>query len=138
MRGGYDPDRASWILLDAIALGDTAAAKKWGCHRRTIEGYRARVKTDEQLAGLLAEKRREAETDLANLRVRFLRRALKVLEVKIQAEGATVYEIAGAVKIVGDLHQVALTLGEDERPDCPDPEAAEAESGSSESTVSTH
>lgn len=132
-----DPDRLAWVVLDAIALGDAAAARKWNVSRRTVERYRERSRNDKDLAAAVAEKKRHEESDLANLRVRFLRRALGVLEAKIQSEGATVYEIAGAVKIVGELHQVAMAV-DDERPDSTDPEAAEAEGGSDSAPYAAH
>lgn len=121
-------ERIAWILLDALVLGDGPAARKWKCSRRSVERYRARMRIDCELAALVEEKKAGMEVELSAMRVRFLRRALTVLEAKIQKDDATVYEIAGAVKIVGELHQVGLAV-DDERPDGPDPIAPEDASG---------
>lgn len=132
-----DNDRIAWVLLDAIALGDGPAARKWGITRRTVERYRALAKTDHELSDLVAEKRLVAEAELSTLRVRFLRRALCRLEKKIMRRATTVLEIAAAVKIVGELHQVSEALT-DERPDGPDPDAAEAPGDAGEPTHGPH
>jgi hypothetical protein len=124
-----DLERVAEILVDAYAIGDGPAARKWMTSKRTIQRYRARVKTDADLAALVLQKRGETEEELSVLRVQFLRRALVVLERKIKKRSATVHEVAGAVKIVGELHQVAevLDAGDDE----PDPDAQGAPEGDS-------
>lgn len=116
-------ERIAEILVDAFALGDGAAARKWSTSRRTICRYRARMREDQALASIVREKQQEAEDELATLRVRFLRKALVILETRITHPDATVHEIVGAVKIVGELHQVAEAM--DERSDSPDPDAQE-------------
>lgn len=119
-----DIERVAEILVDAFTLGDGSAARKWRTSTRTIRRYRARLRTEPELAAIVREKREDAEEELSALRVRFLRKALGVLEKKIEAENATVYEIAGAVKIVGELHQVAEAIGDDGS-DVEDPGAAQ-------------
>lgn len=120
-----DQERVAWILLDALALGDGSAARKWKVSRRTVERYRSRMRSEPELAAIVEEKRAGTEVELSALRVRFLRKALTRLETKVDDPEASLHEIAGAVKIVGELHQVSEALS-DERPDSPDPEAAEA------------
>ncbi len=120
----YDPERVAEILVDAFTLGDGTAARKWRITTRTVRNYRVRLKTDTELSAIFHQKRVTNEDELSTLRVRFLRRALAVLEEKITAPEAAIYDIAGAVKIVGELHQVAEAL--DERSDSEDPDAAEA------------
>lgn len=119
-----DAERIAEILVDAYVLGDGSAARKWRVSTRTIRRYRAAAKTDEALSALVQEKRDGATEELAALRVVFLREAINVLRTKIKKRSATVHEVAGAVKIVGELHQVAEVL--DERDDEPDPGADEA------------
>lgn len=132
-----DPDRIAWVLLDAIALGDGAAARKWNVSRRTVERYRARMREDKELAALVAEKKSDAEVELSAMRVRFMRRAIDAMERKVMAGDATVYEIAGAIKVVGELHLVALSV-EDDRSSGPDPEAEEAPRGSQHPPIAAH
>jgi hypothetical protein len=123
-----DRDRIAWVLLDALALGDRAAALKWRLSRRTVERYRAQLRVDEELARVVAEKRRGAELELGALRVRFLRNAIGQLEKRLRRRTVTVREIAGAIKIVGELHQVAEVLGEQSDSAGPDAEEAPADS----------
>ena len=117
-------ERIADILVDAFALGDGAAARKWNCSIRSIYRYRARLKAAPSLAAIVIEKRAGAEDELATMRVRFLRKALVVLEARLQDPEATIHEIVGAVKIVGELHQVAEAMDE-QRPDSPYPDALE-------------
>ncbi len=134
-----EDERVAWVLLDALVLGDGTAARKWNCSRRTVERYRARMRVDSALAALVEEKKSGMEVELGALRVRFLRKALEKLEARIQEDGedrASVFEIAGAVKIVGELHQVATAV-DDERLDSPDPSAAE-DASRADSPAPTH
>lgn len=135
MRGGYDPERAALVLADAMAMGDKVAAKKWGVHRATVHNYRKRLDTDATLRQLFEEKKKSTERDLAELRVVFMREAIEQLRTKVHF--ANVRSIAGALKIVGELHQVAMAV-EDERPDSPDPEAPAAEGGGDGAPFGAH
>lgn len=67
-------ERAAAVLVDAAYLGDEAAAKKWKLTTRTIENYRARLKTDSVLSEFFARKRQVAEGNWSTQ----LRRALGV------------------------------------------------------------
>jgi hypothetical protein len=125
MRGGYDPDRAALVLVDATEMGDKLAARKWGISLVTVWRYRNRLKTDAQLKELVREKRAESEHDLATLRVAFLRDVIaKMREVIASASVENLHDLAGAAKVVGELHQVAMAVDDAERPDSPDPDAA--------------
>lgn len=59
-------ERAAAILVDAAYLGDEVAAKKWNVTTRTVENYRARLKTDSKLSELFARKRAAAEGNWAS------------------------------------------------------------------------
>lgn len=135
MRGGYDPDRAALVLADAMVMGDNGAARKWRLSRQTVLNYRKRMKTDSQLLQLYKEKTESTQRDLAELRVIFMREAIEQLRAKVGS--ADVHAIAGALKIVGELHQFALAV-DDERPDSPDPEIQEAEGGLSSAPPGPH
>ncbi len=106
-----DPEYVANVLVDAVALGDNGAARKWGIHIRTVGRYRARMKVDPALAKLVTEKNAEVSHDLATLRVSFLREALDVARIKLKT--STLYEVAGAIKIVGELHATAMMIGDD-------------------------
>ncbi len=54
-------ERAAKILCDAAYLGDSKAADKWEITSRTIERYRARLKSDPQLSALVGTFRAELE-----------------------------------------------------------------------------
>lgn len=124
-----DPEYVSNVLVDALALGDVAAAKRWKIDPRTVRRYRVRQRTDTVLAALVKEKSAEVSHDLAVLRVAFLREALAAARDKLPT--ATLYETAGAIKIVGELHQTAMMVGDDElQPDTESEVAVEAEGGS--------
>ncbi len=136
MSGGYDQDRAALILADAMALGDKSAARKWEISERTLRRYRARVADEPALASLVRLRKADVEQDLATMRVSFLRDALT--EMKSKLKDATLYEVSGAVKIVGELHQVAMAVDDNERPDSPDPQASEDEGGSAGAASTAH
>lgn len=110
------------VLADAVVLGDKAAARKWGCSERSVRRFRQAMGKDPELTALVRGHMAEAQHDLAVLRVSFLRDALVAMKNKFA--DASLEEIASAMKVVGELHQVAMAVG-DERPDSPDQDAAE-------------
>jgi len=57
----FNHERAASVLVDAAYLGDEAAAKKWAITTRTIDNYRARLKTDPILSAKFRQKRQVAE-----------------------------------------------------------------------------
>lgn len=126
-----DPEHVACVLADAFVLGDASAARKWRISKRTVQRYRSVASKDPKLTAAVAAKNVEVQHELSTLRVAFLREALQVMREKMK--DATLYEVAGAVKVVGELHQVASVV-EDERPDSPDPEAAQAEGSSTSAT----
>lgn len=121
-----DPEHVACVLADAFVLGDASAARKWRVSKRTVQRYRSVASKDVKLTAAVAAKNAEVQHELSTLRVAFLREALQTMREKMK--DATLYEVAGAVKVVGELHHVALAVS-DERPDEPDPEAAEAAGG---------
>ena len=103
------------VLVDSITLGPKAAAERAGITDRTLRRYRTRAESDEALSELIQQKLKRAEADWKPIATRFLRRSIAKLERLV--EDATVEQIrqvAGAIKIVGDLQVVreALTNGE--------------------------
>lgn len=135
MTVAYDPERAAEILVDASAMGDRSTARKWDISTRTIERYRVRIKTDEVLSGLVAERRKAVEHELSVMRVAYMRRALRSMTKKLPK--ATLLDVAESMKIVGDLHHVGIAV-EDEQPDSEDSTAAEAEGSRGGAPVGPH
>lgn len=134
-----NPTRVVRVLSDAVAMGDEAAAAKWKISTKTVERYRKRAAEQPELSADVRENHRRIEKTLSQMRVEFMRDALASMLTKL--EGATLYEVAGAMKIVGDLHQVALAVAAeengDERSCCADSKAAE-DAGSYSSAQAAH
>lgn len=104
-----DYDIMADILVDAACYGEHTAAKRWGKSWRTVARYRATMRVDPTLAKLVSDKLATMEQELGALRVRFLRKGLIKMEEKL--DSATLPELAAAMKVVGELHQVAEVLG---------------------------
>jgi hypothetical protein len=133
-----DRERIASILIDAASFGDREASRRWAVSARTIRNYRVRLRTDKELAAFCREQLDAQEAELGALRVRFLRKALAEMERRLGSEETTLPEIAEAVKVVGELHQVAEALG-DGGSDGRDPEAhAAPDHGTSEATHAPH
>lgn len=111
----FDRDRALRILLDAFDLGDRKAAEHWKVSERTIRNYRERLAGDPELAGAFQQKRAELERDWRQARRRALRSGITRLEQLIQEAGVKqLRDVAGAVKILGDLEVVAGVLDDEQ------------------------
>jgi hypothetical protein len=117
-----EAEQVAAILLHAAAFGDAEAARKFSVSTRTIRRYRVRLGTDKELAAHVREQVDAHEAELGALRVRFLRKALAEMERRLGQADTTLPEIAEAVKVVGELHQVAEVMG-DGGSDGRDPEA---------------
>jgi hypothetical protein len=132
-----DREHIASVLTDAAAYGDREAARKWRVSVRSVQRYRAQLSTDAELAGFVADRLKTFEAELGALRVRFLRKALAEMERRIAKDDTKLEEIAEAVRIVGELHQVAEAMG-DGGSDGDDPEAREAPGGSVGATATAH
>lgn len=100
-------EQASSIVVEAELFGNESAAKRHGISRDTVERYRKRIAHDEQLRTLADEKRKLAKAAVAEEFVRFLRRAVNKLDELIeQAKPDQIREVAGAIKVVGELQTV--------------------------------
>lgn len=130
--GKPDIDRVAQILVDAYLIGDPRAAKHWGITDRTIRNYRARMETDEALSSRFLQKKREVEADWVDTSKRFLARSIAKLEDLVQSAGPDqIREVAGAIKIVGELDVVRSALKDGQQPERADqgPTASTAEGG---------
>jgi hypothetical protein len=119
-----ESEQIAAVLLHAAAFGDAEAARKFRVSTRTIRRYRVRLGTDKELAAHVREQVDAHEAELGALRVRFLRKALAERERRLGHVDTTLPDIAEAVRVVGELHQVAEVM--DGGSDGCDPEADEA------------
>lgn len=121
----FDRDRALRVLLDAFDLGDAQACARHKIALRTLQSYRKRLADDPELAEACAQKRAELEKGWREVRLRALRSGITKLEQLIQeAEVKQLRDVAGAVKILGDLEVVAAVLDEDDKQPGADSEGA--------------
>lgn len=132
-----DDEHMSDVLADAVDLGDIMAAKRWGICTRTVRRYRVAMNASPELSAKVVEKRKSAQRELSDMRVAFLREALSILRDKLPK--ANVYSVAGAIKIVGDLHLAATAFEgvSDERPDGGGEEGASPSTTGRDATPST-
>jgi hypothetical protein len=120
-----DRERIASILIDAAAYGDRGASRRWNVAVRTIRNYRVKLRQDPELAAFCREQLDTQEAELGALRVRFLRKALDEMERRLSHADTTLPDIAEAVRVVGELHQVAEAMS-DGGSDGRDPEADSA------------
>lgn len=119
-----DREHVASVIIDAASFGDREAARRWSVSTRTVRRYRVTLRTDKELAAFVREQLDAQEAELGALRVRFLRKALMEMERRLDHADTTLPEIAEAVKVVGELHQVAEAM--DGGSDGDDSEADEA------------
>lgn len=134
----FDRDRALKILLDAQDMGDAKACKSWKITTQTLRNYRKRLADDPELLQALALKRAELEDGWKRERLEALRFGVRRLqELMAKATVKQLRDVAGAVKILGDLQVVSTVL--DEQPGA-DPEGEEPakSAGQPPSTAPVH
>jgi hypothetical protein len=131
----FNPERAARVLLDALALGDGAAAEKWKVTVRTVENYRARLLTDVHFSALFESLKRKEDGAWRMVRLRFLRKTIAKLETLVDQADSPKYirDVADAVKVIGELQIASDALGVDLNADAPgeSPAAPEGGAGSS-------
>lgn len=112
-----DPARIATMLADADLTSDEVAAKRHGVSVRTLWRHRARLRQDPALAARVSEKRLALEADWAEERRTFLKAGLAKLNELVALAGVDqIRDVAGALKIVGDLELVTNALGEQSSP----------------------
>lgn len=94
-------------LLDAIVMGDRAAAEKWEVTERSIREWRSRLDIDPEFSAFFRVKKAEQDKAWANeiptavaAGIRFLTRA--ATECKASDPDA-VHAIAGYIKILSEV-----------------------------------
>lgn len=102
-----DYDRTALILAESIFLGDRRVAQKWGVTVRTVQNYRQRLRTDDELSLICSVKKKELLdswiTELpAAMRAGtdFIIRAAQESDPK---DPNAIHAIAGAMKILAEI-----------------------------------
>ena len=109
----FDREKAVLVLVDAIDCGDQTAMDRWKVSARTLYRYRSRLHADPVLAAAVKHKRDAMDGEWRSARRTFLRSAIAKLQALIEnASEERIRDIAGAIKIVGDLEVVSGALGE--------------------------
>ena len=141
-RPTLDREKAARILALADQAGDVEAAKHFGVSTKSISRYRARVLTDPELSRLVAEKKREfeaASSGWAEDAAGFMSRAIRKLDTLVAQAPAlpgSIREVAGAIKIVGELDITRKVLSDGEQPGA-DSEGAEPPAASGQPAAPT-
>jgi hypothetical protein len=134
----FDTERAAKVLALALTAGDSEAAKHFGISAKSVSRYRQRSLTDASLSALVFEKTREfraASEGWAEDAAGFMSRAIRKLDTLVGQAGVDqIRDVAGAIKIVGELDITQKVLGSGEQPSPHQqgpvpPEAAGADGG---------
>lgn len=115
-------ERTAHILADAAVLGDQLTAKRWGITPRTVQNYKRLLGKNEALTDLYRKKLAVYEKQWGDEGLRFLRRAIAKLDELIAQAGVEhIHQVAGAIKIVGDLGNARELLNGGQRDGAPEP-----------------
>lgn len=114
-RPKFDAELASRALaLADFWRSDVRAAQELGISARSVQRYRAQSATDPVLAGLVAIKKSELDAESRNwapVAMASLRSMVEKLDYLVQqADKTQIRDVAGAIKIVGDLELVRSQL----------------------------
>jgi hypothetical protein len=115
------PERVAELLADVDFRppGEMPedVCKRYDVSLRTLTRYRNQEAADPVLAELVRKKKLERAKGWRDSRLRFLRNAINRLDTLVaNATGEQIREVAGAIKIVGDLESLsqALSFQDDE------------------------
>jgi hypothetical protein len=123
----YTPELASRILAEAEVEGDETVAKRHGCSVRTVQNYRARLKTDAELVETFRQKRAALTIPWRERAEQTLRLGLERLEQLMALAGVDqLRDVAGAVHIVASHAVTVDALGHGRHVQPASPSAADA------------
>lgn len=124
--GRVQLERAATIVAECSMLTVPEVAERHDVSRETVRNYLRREAADEAFADLCAKKRltvaqelQRREADWLDEAVRCLRSSFKKLEQLVtdaKAEKGSIREVAGAIKIVGELQVVREALRGGQQP----------------------
>jgi hypothetical protein len=106
--------------LEMRAPGETEAdiAKRYGISEKTLQRTKARAHADAALAEAVRQKKAEfaqSAQGWRQVRIRFLRKSIaKLGQLVDEATVSQIREVAGAIKIVGELEAVTQALGDED------------------------
>ncbi|MFB2768569.1 hypothetical protein ACE1AT_04655 [Pelatocladus sp. BLCC-F211] len=107
MPQSFNYERAASALVDAIFMGDKAAAEKWGVSTRSIEGWRSRLNEDARLAGLFQQKKKAREKTWASEIPETIQLGLKFIQDATKeanpADPDAIKAIADAMKVLMEI-----------------------------------
>lgn len=111
----FDRDRAARILVDAIALGDKAAADKWQVSEKTIQRYRERMQSDPDLSAFVQSILAAEAREWRKVRLNFLRTSIAKLTTLVEAasEPKHIRDVSEAIRVVGELQLASDALNVD-------------------------
>ena len=112
----FNSERAAMILADASVMGDAAAAAKWDVSDKTVRNYRARASNNPDFAALYRKKQLSISSAWSEDAGRFLGKALAKLEKLVEQadDPKYIHDVAGAIKVVGELRIAKEVLSEPE------------------------
>jgi hypothetical protein len=103
----FNYDKASFALVDALFMGDKAAAEKWEVSTRTIEDWRSRLPEDDKLQSEFKKKKRSRENAWATEIPETIKSALQFIKSATNhcdpADPEAVKAISGSLKILLDV-----------------------------------
>lgn len=121
---------AARLVADALSVGKRQAATNWKVSVRTVERHLAASLADPATAQLVAKKLEATDAEWRDVAVKFLRRGIAKLGTLIDQAGTDqIRDVAGAVKIVGELQVVREALGVDQPGAAPQGNAAPQAAG---------
>jgi hypothetical protein len=111
-RPEIDREKAVRTLIAAQLTGDAKAAESAKVTVRTLQNWRRKLASDPELVRAFAEKRAEVIASLDARFRAFLGSAVAKLEELVsEATVEHIHEVAGAIKIVGELTTTRAGLG---------------------------
>lgn len=130
--GAIDKGRAATILAECACAQASVIAARYDVTTETIRNYRKLAARDAEFASLVAKKTALLESEWKDTAIRFLRTGLRKLEQLV--DGATyapgvIREVAGAVKVVGELQIVKAALSGEHAERSGEGQAAEEAAG---------
>lgn len=103
----FNHERAALILVEAAYYGDRATGDRWGVSIRSIQRYRARLDSDQELSQLVALKKEAFERDWTEEMPAAIRTGIRFLNTAFQEADPTspeaIHAVAGAMKILAEI-----------------------------------
>lgn len=105
MAANFNAEKAALVLADAVMMGDTAAAKKWGLSDKSVRNYRKRLEDDAELSALFLHAKAQLTADWSGDAKVFMSRSMKKLVELVDGSYSPEHigDIAKALQVVGDL-----------------------------------